>query len=164
MKKSLEPMSFKRTLAGFLQQVTEADVAMQLNQIESWREAARLDPLMDGFEMSTPSAAVSDQEDHVITHLMEGVDRLNNLAIGEVILEFDLEMKKPAILKRIWAFIRGISLPRHYRLAPPLRVAETQPRLKVKLKARRRPLGAWESTPREPYPKELYKVALPELF
>lgn len=165
MKNKLEPLSFKKMLAGFLQQILDADIAMQLNQINTWREAAKLDPLLDGLGVTVPRKATDGQVEHVITNLIEGIDRLNNLAIGEVTLEFDLESTPPPLWKRIWSFIHGISIPKYYRMAPPLRSARTNSILTVTLKAKRRPLGAWEVTSQaEKYPKDLDEAILPKIF
>jgi hypothetical protein len=166
MQKSMKAASLKSILAAFFEQVTEADIAMQLNQLYTWREAAEKDPIL-GWVDAPPLTDVEESErvKHAIPDLLEGVDRLNNLAIGEVNLEFDLISVKPAIYKKLWARLTGKRLPRRYRLAPPPERGRMEPRLKLRLTVKRGPLGAWQITSGvEHYPQEFTDALMPELF
>jgi hypothetical protein len=128
-------------MAAFLNQVIEADIAMQLKQYETWREAAKNEPILDVLKHK-PGDTSSKNPQLVISDLLEGIDRLNNLALSETRLEIELEEIKPSLIKRMCARLRGRILLRHFRLSPTKR-KNGQACIKLVLTVKRKPHGTW---------------------
>ena len=165
MSKDSESISLNELTAGLLQSVAEADVAMQLHQLRIWKQAAELDPLLGNLcQVGKGGIGKPQEKDHVWRDLLEGLDRLNNLAIGQVSLSFVLEEVRPWWWKRLWYWISGQKPPRRFRLAP----STGRPkgfRLQMKIAVSRRPDGSWKISPdTEHIPPELVNAALPNLF
>ena len=128
-------------MAVFLEQVVEADIAMQLKQYEIWREVAKNEPLLDVL-CQQPDDMSSENLHLVISDLLEGIDRLNNLALSRTRLEIELEEIKPSMIQRMCARLRGRMISPHFRLAPA-KHKNGRPRVKLVLTAQRKPQGSW---------------------
>jgi hypothetical protein len=143
MKETEHLASVTRMAAVFLEKIVEADIGMQLRQYEIWREAASKEPLFDVLKMqSDVHGEASDKPGLVISDLLEGMDRLNNLALSETCLEVELEKVRPSLIKRLGARLQGRTVPSRYRLAPA-KSGRRRPRIKMRLTVERKRQGTW---------------------
>ena len=137
-------MSVADMTAVFLEQVIEADIAMQLKQYETWRKASTKDPLRDMLSLQpAPGDTPSEDLRHVVSDLLEGIDRLNNLALAETRLEIELEEIRPPLFKRLWAAVQGRVLSRYFRLAPANHRSR-RARIKLILTVQRKSQSGWQ--------------------
>ncbi|MBC2710079.1 MAG: hypothetical protein HGJ94_03445 [Desulfosarcina sp.] len=156
---------FDMLLFNFFREITDADIAIQLNQLEAWREAAKQYPYLNSEDAVPSTGQGGGEVRQVISDLMEGVDRQNNLAIGEVTLEFSLEKTRTPFFQWLRALFTPKKKRVYYRLAPSSVGTSGKSRLKLTLKARRKPVGAWEvSAQTERYPEELAHTIVPRII
>lgn len=155
---------FDKLLFNLLRATTDADIAMQLNQLEVWREAAKNHPYLR-MENAIPSSDRDQGEmRQALSSLMEGVDRQHNLAIGKVTLELSLEKVRTPFFKWLHALVTSVRKPIYYRLAPPAHLPSQKPRIKLTVEAKRKPVGSWKvSAQTEHYPEDLANSFIPTI-
>lgn len=156
-------ISFDELLYNFFREVTDADIAMQLNQIDMWQKAAKQPPYLYSYEKSVSGGQQKEQTGHIISDLIEGVDHQNNLAINEVTLEFYVvKCRAP-----FFSWLRDIFRKKkavYYKLASP-GTTSVKPCIKLNLKAQRRPVGSWElSTDARKLPEEIHQGTFPAII